>query len=102
MKINLNLDKDFENCIRLLSKKNEKLVKLNGFSSEQLNYTSFIDNFVDKSSNVADASIDGNANVGAKDAVSLINEMSKPHLKLLSFNKIFYEMKKKYGLPRAK
>ena len=28
--------------------------------------------------------------------------MAKPHQKLLAFNKIFYEMKKKYGLETAK
>jgi len=43
---------------------------LNGFSEKQLNYTDFIDNFVDKNT-VADASIDGNANVGTKDITSL-------------------------------
>jgi hypothetical protein len=46
---------------------------------------------------VADASIDGNANVGTKDITSLTTEMNKPHSKLLAFNKIFYEMNKKYG-----
>ena len=50
---------------------------------------------------VADASIDGNANVGHKDIVSLENEMSKPHSKLLAFNKIYYEMNKKYGFQTA-
>lgn len=50
---------------------------------------------------MADASIDGNANVGHKDIVSLENEMSKPHSKLLGFNKIFYEINKKYGYQTA-
>lgn len=50
---------------------------------------------------MADASIDGNANVGHKDIVSLENEMSKPHSKLLSANKIFYEIQKKYGFKAA-
>ena len=59
-----------------------------------MSYNSFIDNFVDKNT-VADASIDGNANVGTKDVCSLMTEMSKPHLKLLSFNKIYYELTKK-------
>ena len=55
---------------------------------------------VDKQT-VADASIDGNANVGTKDICSLTAEMSKPHSKLLAFNKIFYELNKKYGLQTA-
>lgn len=46
---------------------------------------------------MADASVDGNANVGQKDIVTLINEMPKPHQKLLAFNKIYYEINKKYG-----
>lgn len=78
----------------------EDIARLNGFSSEQLNYTDFIDNFVDTKT-VADASVDGNANVGQKDIVTLMSEMSKPHQKLLSFNKIHYELVKKYGFKTA-
>lgn len=100
--INIKLDKDFTNHLEyLISKYGVDLAKLNGFADEQLNYTDFIDNFIDKQT-VADASIDGNANVGTKDICSLVTEMNKPHAKLLAFNKIFYELKKKYGLKRAK
>lgn len=100
--INIKLDKDFTNHLEyLISKYGVDLAKLNGFADEQLNYTDFIDNFIDKQT-VADASIDGNANVGIKDICSLVTEMNKPHSKLLAFNKIFYEIKKKYGLKRAK
>ena len=100
--INIKLDKDFTNHLEyLISKYGVDLAKLNGFADEQLNYTDFIDNFIDKQT-VADASIDGNANVGTKDICSLVTEMNKPHAKLLAFNKIFYEIKKKYGLKRAK
>lgn len=100
--INIKLDKDFTNHLEyLISKYGVDLAKLNGFADEQLNYTDFIDNFIDKQT-VADASIDGNANVGTKDICSLVTEMNKPHAKLLAFNKIFYEIKKKYGLNRAK
>ena len=73
---------------------------INGFSDRQLSYTDFIDEFIDKDT-VADASVDGNANVGQKDIVTLMNEMPKPHQKLLAFNKIYYEMNKKYGFKRA-
>lgn len=101
MNISINLDKDFsEKFNELREKYGEEVAKLNGFSDEQLSYTDFIDNFVDKNT-VADASIDGNANVGAKDICSLDSEMSKPHSKLLSFNKVYYEMKKKYGKDTA-
>lgn len=97
MNINVKLDRNFTTILnRLMAEGGDSLQKLNGFAESQLNYTDFIDNFVDKN-NVADASIDGNANVGTKDIVSLTSEMNKPHSKLLAFNKIFYELNKKYG-----
>lgn len=73
-----------------------EMAKLNGFADSQLDYTEFIDNFIDNQT-VADASIDSNANANNKSMVTLINEMSKPHSKLLAFNKIYYELDKKYG-----
>lgn len=74
--------------------------KSNGFDDGQLSYTDFIDNFVDQKT-VADASIDGNSNVSHKDIVTLEKEMPKPHEKLLAFNKIYYEIQKKYGFQAA-
>lgn len=101
MDIKVKLDRNFTTAFNALkSTYGEELAALNGFSDTQLSYTDFIDNFVDKQT-VADASIDGNANVGHKDIVSLENEMSKPHSKLLGFNKIFYELCKKYGYKTA-
>ena len=101
MNLNVRLDKNFTTVFnKLRDEYGDELAKLNGFSDQQLSYTDFIDNFVDKEV-VADASIDGNANVGHKDIVSLITEMSKPHSKLLAFNKIFYEINKKYGYTTA-
>lgn len=101
MQINIKLDKNFTTQFnKLCNEYGTEMAKLNGFSDEQLSYTDFIDNFVDKDT-VADASIDGNANVGSKDICSLEAEMSKPHNKLLAFNKIYYEMNKKYGFKRA-
>lgn len=101
MNIGIKLNRNFVIAYNKMRKKyGEELAKLNGFSDEQLSYTDFIDNFVDKNT-VADASIDGNANVGHKDIVSLENEMSKPHSKLLAFNKIYYELDKKYGRKTA-
>ena len=50
---------------------------------------------------MADASIDGNSNVNKKDIVTLLNEMPKPHRKLLAFHKIFYEMQKTFGFKAA-
>lgn len=101
MDINIRLNKNFTTAFnKMLNEYGEEIAKLNGFSDSQLSYTDFIDNFVDKQT-VADASIDGNANAGTKDICSLDTEMSKPHSKLLAFNKIFYEMNKKYGFKAA-
>lgn len=98
MKININLDNDFERQLdKLKNKYGEEITKINGLSDEQLDYTDFIDNFVDCDSAVADATIDGSANVSTKDVRTLLDEMSKPHCKLLSLNKIYYEIKKSHG-----
>ena len=101
MDISIKLDKNFTTQYnKLINEYGTEIAKLNGFSDEQLSYTDFIDNFVDTKT-VADASIDGNANVGQKDIVTLINEMPKPHQKLLAFNKIYHELNKTYGFKVA-
>ena len=101
MKINIQLVKNFATQYnKLQSEYGTDIAKINGFDDNQLSYTDFIDNFVDEET-VADSSIDGNSNVGHKDIVTLEREMSKPHAKLLAFNKIYYEIHKKYGFKAA-
>ncbi|MCQ2078200.1 MAG: hypothetical protein MJZ20_14425, partial [Bacteroidaceae bacterium] len=101
MDISIKLDKNFTTQFnRLLNEYGTDMAKINGFADEQLSYTDFIDNFV-QTETVADASIDGNANVGQKDIVTLVNEMPKPHQKLLSFNKIYHEINKYYDFKTA-
>ena len=101
MNINIKLAKNFTTAYnKMQSEFGEEFARLNGFSDGQLSYTDFIDNFID-SETVADASVDGSANVGQKDIVSLINEMPKPHQKLLAFNKIYYEINKEYDFKTA-
>lgn len=102
MRIKINLDKDFERHLSYLKGKyGDKMAKLNGFADSQLDYTEFIDNFID-SDNLANATIDPNSNANQKDVRGLLDEMAKPHQKLLSYNKIFYEIKKKHGLEKAR
>ena len=97
MNINIELKRNFVNAYnKMQNEYGEEIAGINGFAPGQLSYTDFIDNFID-SDTVADASVDGNANVGQKDIVTLMNEMPKPHQKLLAFNKIYYELNKKYG-----
>ena len=101
MYINLKLDEDFEYAFDTLKKDyGVHFQILNGLHDSQLNFSDFIDGFIDK--NVADASIDGNANAHHKDICSLLNECAKPEQKLFALNKIFYDYKKKYGLQAAK
>lgn len=101
MEINFKLNKDFEKTFKSIDDKyGEDFELLNGFHESQLNFSDFIDGFVDK--NVADVTIDGNANAHHKDICSMIGEKGKSEDKLFAFNKIFYELKKKYGLRTAK
>ena len=101
MNIPLKMNPDFEKAMQAMDAKyGEDFQILNGFHESQLNFSDFIDNFIDK--NVADATIDANANASNKDIRSMLNEKTKPHDKLFAFNKIFYEMKKMYTLRTAK
>ena len=101
MNINIKLNKNFTTQYNKLQDEfGTDIAKINGFDDGQLSYTDFIDNFVDQKT-VADASIDGNSNVSHKDIVTLEKEMPKPHEKVLAFNKIYYEIQKKYGFQTA-
>lgn len=101
MDINIELKRNFVNAYnKMQNEYGEEMATLNGFAARQLSYTDFIDNFIDTET-VADASVDGSANVGKKDIVTLMNEMPKPHQKLLAFNKIFFELNKNYGFKVA-
>lgn len=99
--IDIKLKRDFVSQYnKLQDEYGSYMARLNGFAGGQLSYTDFIDNFIDQDT-VADASIDSNSNVSHKDIVTLEREMSKPHKKLLAFNKIHYEIQKKYGFYNA-
>lgn len=101
MNINIRLNKNFTTAFnKMRAEYGEEFEKLNGFSDNQLSFTDFIDHFIDTET-VADASVDGNANVGSKDMRTLMNEMPKPHRKLLAYNKIYYELNKHYNFKTA-
>ena len=97
MDINLNLYQPFSDFISKLKKKyDSRFEMMNGFSNSNLNFTDFIDNFI-KSKTVAETTIDANANSTTRDVRTLLADMVKPHIKLISYNKIFREITKKYG-----
>lgn len=74
---------------------------LNGIDESQLDYSEFLNHFI-TAGNLADASIDPNANSSHRDIRSFMTEKSKSADKLFGLNKIFIEIKKKFGLKVAK
>lgn len=101
MDIELKFNKDFERALDALREKyGEDFEILNGIHNSQMNFSDFIEAFVDK--NVADVTIDSNANASSKDIASFRSEKGKSIDKVIAANKIFHELKKKYGLKTAK
>ena len=101
MDINIKTGKNFTTAFnKVVDKYGEEFEILNGFHNSQMNFSDFIEGFIDK--NMADVTIDANANASHKDIASLLAEKGKSHDKLFAFNKIFYEMNKKYGLADAR
>lgn len=102
MNIELKLTRDFERCLEELKKKyGEDFEYINGIHPSQLDFSEFIDNFVDKQT-LADASIDPNANANNRDIRSFMTEKAKSEDKLFALNKIFSTIKKQWGLRTAK
>ena len=102
MNIELRLTKDFERCLEDLQiKYGEDFEYINGIHPSQLDFSEFIDNFVDKKT-LADASIDPNSNANNKDIRSFMTEKAKSEDKLFGLNKIFSTIKKQWGLRTAK
>ena len=102
MNLEITLNKDFERFFdKMKEEYGDDFLHLNGLSDNKLSPTDFLDRFVN-SYNVADSSVDSNANIRQKDIVTLRSENSKPQEKLIAYFKIFLEYKQKYGLRRAK
>lgn len=102
MEIQLKLSKDFERCLEDLKKKyGEDFEYINGVHPSQLDFSEFINNFVDNAT-LADATIDPNANASHKDIRSFMTEKAKSEDKLFGLDKIFREIKKRWGLRTAK
>ena len=102
MNTEIKLNADFENTLELLGKKwGEDFLYLNGIHPSQLDCSSFLNHFVGKGT-LADSTIDPNANSKHKDIRSFMTEKGKSQDKLFGLNKIFIEIKKKWGLRTAK
>lgn len=85
-----------ETMEKLYSKYGEEMMKIEGLSVSDLDTCHFFEKFL-SSGNVADASIDDNANVTSKNISTMLSEAMKPHTKMLSRNKIYIEMKQAFG-----
>jgi len=96
MNLWISLDKDFEELFLKLERESKEYMVIEGLTTEKLDPTRFFKGFL-KSGNVADASIDPNSNVSAQNITTLLHEMGKPMQKLLSFNKIYIELKEEFG-----
>lgn len=102
MEITLQLNADFERTLQMLTDKyGTDFLYINGIHPSQLDYSTFLAKFVDNST-LADATIDPNANANHRDIRSFMIEKGKPSDKLFGLNKIFLEIKKKWGLRTAK
>lgn len=102
MQIELKLNTDFERCLNdMRIKYGEDFEFINGVHPSQLDFSEFLNKFVDKKT-LADSTIDPNANANHRDIRSFMTEKGKPADKLFGLNKIFLEMKKDWGLRTAK
>lgn len=102
MQVSISLNKDFERTLEVLRNKYaEEFEYINGVHPSQLDYTEFLANFT-KNDTLADTTIDPNANANHKDVRSFITEKGKASDKLFGLNKIFLEIKKKWGIRTAR
>ena len=102
MEIELNLNTDFERTLDSLKiKYGSDFELINGVHPSQLDYSEFLANFTHNDT-LADTSVDPNANASHKDIRSFMTEKGKASDKLFGLNKIFLEIKQKYGLKTAK
>ena len=101
MQIELDLNNDFLKKLNELALKyGENFKIMNGLSDSHLDFNNYIRQFV-RSNSVSDVTIDSNANVTTHDVRTMISDMVKPHMKLISFDKIFKKFKEKYGIDQA-
>ena len=102
MEITLCLNKDFERTLEVLRDKyGEDFEYFSGIHPSQLDYSEFLANFV-KNDTLADTTVDPNANASHRDIRSYMTEKGKASDKLFGLNKIFLEIKKRWGLKTAR
>lgn len=102
MDVGIKLNKNFVAALNRLEKQyGEQFLRLNGFDNDNLNFSGFIDRFTQDNDKLVDLSVNPSANMAQKDIITMVNSMSEPHMKLLAYNKLYYELTKKYGRDTA-
>lgn len=102
MDVGIKLNKNFVAALNRLEKQyGEQFLRLNGFGNDNLNFSGFIDRFTQDNDKLVDLSVNPSANMAQKDIVTMVSSMSEPHMKLLAYNKLYYELTKKYGRDTA-
>lgn len=89
---------DFASLISLYP---EDVLHKNGISMEQLNINTFCPILIGGASNVADNSVDSNANVSHKTTASIMQEVDKPRQKLFALYNIWLFLVESKGKERA-
>lgn len=96
-KIPISLNEDFERELQKLKKENSyEIFKIVGLQPKQLDFAGYIRDFCEANS-LVDNSVDGTSNQSVRDVVALENDISKPILKMVAFNKIYTKLAEKYG-----
>lgn len=98
LEIKFTYDKEF---VDLLKSLDERMLDIEGISFEKLDLNKYAREFFEGSDNVADVSIDPNANVSYKDIVVFRKEITKPFFKLNFFYNIWKKAKELYGTNTA-
>ena len=97
LQIEYTYDEDFAKQIEWTD---EALLKIWGISSEYLDLNRFLPRFINTEV-VGDASVDSNSNVEGKTVASVLQEFSKPAMKLNNLYLIWDKAKEVYGEQRA-
>lgn len=79
-----------------------EILKLNGISMDQISVTDFFTSLTSVNNNLADVSVDSNANVSAKTTASVMQEIDKPRQRLFALQGIWQYLIEHDDIDRAK
>lgn len=101
MHVKSSLYKPFVKALNdIVDKYGEKILELSGIGNAQLDTSMFMNNLIDMAA-IADISIDPNSNISSQDMDTVLNEAHKPLFKLKSYERLFKDYTKLYGIKEA-